>query len=38
MAEELEKVKKRIEDLRREINNHDYRYYVLNSPIISDAE
>jgi DNA ligase (NAD+) len=31
-------VKKRIEELRREINYHSYRYYVLDSPIISDAE
>ncbi len=38
MAEELEKVKERIEELRREINYHNYRYYVLNSPIISDVE
>jgi DNA ligase (NAD+) len=27
----------RIEDLRRQIREHDYRYYVLDSPIISDA-
>jgi len=29
---------KRIEYLRKEINYHNYRYYVLNDPIISDAE
>ncbi len=38
MTDELEKVKKRIEELRKEINYHNYRYYVLNSPVISDAE
>lgn len=27
----------RIEDLRRQIREHDYRYYVLDSPTISDA-
>jgi DNA ligase (NAD+) len=27
-----------IEELRREIIDHDYRYYVLNEPIIADAE
>jgi len=30
--------KKEIERLRKEINHHDYRYYVLNKPIISDHE
>jgi DNA ligase (NAD+) len=30
--------KKRIEKLRSEINHHNYRYYVLDSPEISDAE
>jgi len=28
----------RVAQLRREINYHNYRYYVLNDPIISDAE
>lgn len=28
----------RIETLRREINFHDYRYHVLDDPLISDAE
>ena len=28
----------RIQQLRDEINGHNYRYYVLDSPIISDAE
>jgi DNA ligase (NAD+) len=30
-------VKKEIEDLRQKINYHDYRYYVLDDPEISDA-
>jgi len=34
----LDEVKKRIEQLRAEINHHNYRYYVLDSPEISDAE
>ena len=33
-----EEAKKRIEELRKEINYHNYRYYVLNDPVISDAE
>ncbi len=28
----------RVEELRSEINQHNYRYYVLDDPIISDAE
>ncbi len=36
--EELDKVKKRIEQLKAQINYHNYRYYVLDSPEISDAE
>ncbi|MBE3578109.1 MAG: NAD-dependent DNA ligase LigA [Limnochordales bacterium] len=28
----------RLAELRREINEHNYRYYVLDAPIISDAE
>ena len=35
---DLAKVKGRIEQLRGEINYHNYRYYVLDSPEISDAE
>ena len=35
---DLDKVKERIEQLRGEINYHNYRYYVLDSPEISDAE
>jgi len=33
-----EEVRKRVEELRREIEYHNYRYYVLNDPVISDAE
>ena len=33
-----EEAKKEIERLRKEIRHHDYRYYVLNEPEISDAE
>ncbi|MFC2059791.1 NAD-dependent DNA ligase LigA [Chloroflexota bacterium] len=35
---DLDKVKKRIDWLRAVINHHNYRYYVLDSPEISDAE
>ena len=35
---DLTSVKKRIEQLRAEINHHNYLYYVLDSPEISDAE
>src|SRR3990172_11127895 len=31
-------IEKEIESLRKEINFHNYRYYVLDSPVISDAE
>ena len=30
--------KKEIKNLRKEINNHNYKYYVENSPVISDYE
>lgn len=33
-----EQAARRIEELRREINYHNYRYYVLDQPVISDAE
>ena len=29
---------RRIEELRREINDHNYRYHVLDSPVASDAQ
>jgi len=33
-----EEARKKIEELRKEINHHNYLYYVLNRPEISDAE
>ncbi len=33
-----EEAKKRVEKLRAEINHHNYRYFVLDSPEINDAE
>jgi len=35
---DLASIKERIEQLRAEINHHNYRYYVLDSPEISDDE
>jgi len=35
---DINKVKRRIKELREVINHHNYRYYVLDSPEISDAE
>jgi DNA ligase (NAD+) len=35
---DINKVKQRIAELREVINHHNYRYYVLDSPEISDAE
>ena len=32
------KIKKRIEQLRKEINYHNYRYYVIDDPVINDTE
>ncbi|MFN7171057.1 MAG: NAD-dependent DNA ligase LigA [Candidatus Omnitrophota bacterium] len=34
----LSEIKKHIEELRAEIQHHDYLYYVLNQPVISDKE
>ncbi len=31
-------LRQRLEELRQQIREHNYRYYVLNAPIISDAE
>lgn len=31
-------IEQRVEDLRRQINYHDYRYYVLDDPVITDYE
>ena len=36
--EDLDEIKSRIEELRTQINHHNYRYHVLDSPEISDAE
>lgn len=38
LARDLEKARKRIEELRERINHHNYLYYVLDAPEISDAE
>ncbi len=35
---EIAKIKKHLEALRAEINDHNYRYYVLDAPVISDAQ
>lgn len=35
---EVKDIESRIEELRRQIHYHNYRYYVLNDPVISDAE
>jgi len=35
---DVNKAKQRIKELREVINHHNYRYYVLDSPEISDAE
>src|SRR3990172_8116795 len=36
--QELQRAKLRVEELRSQIHYHDYRYFVLNQPEISDAE
>jgi DNA ligase (NAD+) len=33
-----DKIRRRAEALRREIEDHNYRYYVLDAPVITDAE
>jgi DNA ligase (NAD+) len=38
MAEMLDEIKSKIAKLREEINHHNYLYYVLDAPEISDAE
>lgn len=32
-----ENIRKQVEQLRKEISNHDYRYYILSEPIIPDS-
>jgi DNA ligase (NAD+) len=34
----MKNVAEEIAELRRQINDHDYRYYVLNAPIVADVE
>jgi DNA ligase (NAD+) len=36
--EDYKYIKRKIEDIRAKIDHHNYRYYVLDSPEISDAE
>src|SRR3989338_3812678 len=38
IKEKNEEIKKKIEKLRDDISHHDYQYYVLNQPEISDKE
>lgn len=38
MNESIENIKQRVRDLRAQIELHNYRYYVLDAPIIPDAE
>ncbi len=38
MTAENDSVRRELEALRTELHEHDYRYHVLNDPIISDAE
>src|SRR4030065_316589 len=35
---DLSKIKKRVKELRAEINDHNYRYYVLDAPVISESQ
>jgi DNA ligase (NAD+) len=35
---EKEFIKNRIEEIRQELDYHNYRYYVLDNPVVSDAE
>ena len=35
---ELEDIKKRLKELTEEINNHNYRYHVLDDPFVDDSE
>ena len=38
MESEKETIKKQIDQLRRELDYHNYRYYVLDDPVVADAE
>jgi len=35
---DITSIKDRVEQLRAELNDHNYRYYVLDAPVISDAQ
>ena len=35
---ELQEAQKRVEELRQELEKHNYHYYVLDAPLISDAQ
>ncbi|HHW44674.1 MAG TPA: hypothetical protein GXX25_12895, partial [Desulfotomaculum sp.] len=37
MTQDREQARRRVIELRREIEHHNYRYYVLDDPEISDA-
>ncbi|MEK7803395.1 MAG: hypothetical protein AAB251_03225, partial [Deltaproteobacteria bacterium] len=37
MPNPMKDVKKELDKLRDKVNFHNYRYYVLDSPVISDA-
>src|SRR3954447_13813532 len=37
-TEDLDRVQARVEELRRQLNYHNYRYYVLDDPEVADAE
>ena len=32
------KLQQRVDEIRQEISHHNYRYYVLNKPVVSDSE
>lgn len=38
MTEQEQTIRQRLEELRREIHFHNYRYHVLDAPLISDVE
>jgi DNA ligase (NAD+) len=38
MSAKQQSIEQEIAELRRELLDHDYRYYVLNQPVVSDAE
>lgn len=38
MNENIEKIKQYVQDLRAEVELHNYRYYVMDSPTVPDAE